>query len=49
MNARYVAGELTDSEHIGALLAHGRALPAGEPVQEYFTSFGDAVKASHGR
>jgi len=45
LNARYVAGELSDNEHIEALLDRARSLPPGEPVQEYFTSFEEAIKA----
>lgn len=43
LNARYIAGDLSDREHIESLLDHARALPPGKPVQEYFTSFDDAV------
>ena len=45
LNLRYVAGELSDNEHIDALHAHARSVPAGEPVQEYFTSAAEAMKA----
>ena len=45
LNRRYIAGELTDAEHIEALLAHARSLPAEPPVQEYFTSFEEAMSA----
>lgn len=46
LNKRYVAGELSADEHIEALLAHARSLPPGEPAQEYFTSFEEAIKAA---
>jgi hypothetical protein len=44
--ARYIAGNLSDREHIDALLDHAYTLPAGKPVQEYFTSLDEAVKAA---
>lgn len=46
LNARYIAGDLSDREHIEALLDHARSLPPGEPVQEYFTTFDEAVNAA---
>jgi len=46
LNARYIAGDLSDREHIEALLDHARSLPPGKPVQEYLTSFDDAVNAA---
>ena len=45
LNKRYVACEVSADEHIEALLADARSLPPGEPVQEYFTSFEEAIKA----
>ena len=42
---RYVEGELSLREYVDAGVAHARTLPKGEPVQEYFTSFEDAMKA----
>lgn len=49
LNARYVAGQLSDSELLDALLAHGRSLPQGKRVQEYFTSFDEAINATKDR
>jgi hypothetical protein len=49
LNRRYVAGELSETDHIEALLAHARSLPAKEPVQEYFASFEEAMTAARGR
>jgi len=49
LNKRYLAGELSDSEHVDALLAHGRLLPAGEPMRGYYTSFNEATKADPAR
>ncbi|MGY2737288.1 antitoxin VbhA family protein [Sphingomonas sp. UYP23] len=49
LNRRYVAGELSSAEHVEALLTHARSLPASEPVQEYFTSFDEALRAARGR
>jgi len=46
LNARYIAGDLSDREHIEALLDHARSLPPGKPVQKYLTSFDDAVNAA---
>ena len=48
LNRRFVAGELSESEHIDALLAHARSLPVEPPVQEYFTSAAEAMKAARG-
>lgn len=45
LNARYVAGELSGDEHVAAVIAHARTLPKGEPVQEYFTSFEEAMNS----
>jgi hypothetical protein len=41
--ARYIAGDLSDREHIEALLDHACTLPAGKQVQEYFTSLDEAI------
>ncbi|WP_242154435.1 antitoxin VbhA family protein [Sphingomonas sp. BAUL-RG-20F-R05-02] len=49
LNARYVAGELSGEEHVAAVIAHARTFHKGEPVQEYFTSAGDAMKATPDR
>ena len=49
LNRRYLAGDLSDSEHVDALLAHGRLLPAGELMQGYYTSFDQAMKADPAR
>lgn len=49
LNARYITGELSGDEHVAAVIAHARTLPKSEPVQEYFTSFEDAIKASRDR
>ena len=49
LNRRYVAGELSETDHIEALLTHGRSLPASEPVQEYFASLNEAMTAARGR
>ncbi|MGY2737310.1 antitoxin VbhA family protein [Sphingomonas sp. UYP23] len=49
LNRRYVAGELSDTDHIEALLTHARSLPASEPVQEYFASLNEAVRAARGQ
>lgn len=46
LNARYIAGDLSDREHIEALLDHARSLPPGKLVQEYFASFNDAVNTA---
>jgi len=43
LNRHYVAGELSDTDHVEALLAHARSLPAEEPVQEYFASLNEAM------
>ena len=48
LNRRFVAGELTGTEHVEALLAHARSLPAQAPVQEYFTSAAEAMNAARG-
>lgn len=45
LNARYVAGELSDREHTDAVIAHARTLPKGELRQEYFTSFEEAMNS----
>lgn len=44
LNARYVAGEMSDNEHGAAVIAHARTLPSGEPAQEYFSSIGEGTK-----
>ncbi len=44
-NARFVSGELSMSDYIAAVRDHADTLPSGAPVQEYFTSFDEAVKA----
>jgi len=44
--ARYIAGDLSDREHIEALLDHACTLPAGKQVQEYFTSLDGAINAA---
>lgn len=49
LNRRYVAGELSETDHMEALLAHARSLPSSEPVQEYFASFEEAMTAARGR
>jgi hypothetical protein len=49
LNRRYVAGELSETDHIEALLAHARFLPSEEPVQEYFASFEEAMTAARSR
>lgn len=49
LNRRYVAGELSETNHIEALLTHGRSLPVSEPVQEYFASLNEAMTAARGR
>jgi hypothetical protein len=49
LNARYVAGEMSDDEHVAAVIAHARTLPTGEPEQEYFSSLKDAINAVPGR
>lgn len=49
LNRRFVAGEVSDTDHIEALLTLARSLPASEPVQEYFGSFDEAVRAARGR
>jgi len=46
LNRRYIAGDLSSNEHREALLAHARSLPPGEPAQEYFISFEEAIKAA---
>lgn len=45
LNARFVAGELSGEEHVAAVIAHARTLPEGETVQEYFTSFEEAMRS----
>ncbi|NML13068.1 antitoxin VbhA family protein [Sphingobium sp. AR-3-1] len=45
LNARFVSGELSGSDYIAAVLDHANTLPPGVPVQEYFTSFDEAIKA----
>ena len=45
LNARYVAGELSGDEHVAAVIAHARTFPKGEPVQEYFTGFEEAMNS----
>ena len=47
LNARYIAGELSDHEHTEAVIAHAQTLPKGKPVQEYSTSMEEVVKADH--
>lgn len=49
LNRHFVAGELSETDHMKALLAHARSLPAEEPVQEYFASFEEAMAAARGR
>ena len=49
LNARYVAGEVSDDGHVAAVIARTRTLPKGEPAQEYFSRFEDAIKADLGR
>ncbi|MGY2737214.1 antitoxin VbhA family protein [Sphingomonas sp. UYP23] len=49
LNRRFVAGELSETDHIEALLAHARSLPASEPVQEYFASLNEAMTTARGR
>lgn len=45
LNARFVSGELSISDYIVAVQDHANTLPPGAPVQEYFTSFDEAIKA----
>ena len=49
LNRRFVAGELSDTDHIEALLTHARSLPSEEPIQEYFASLNEAMTAARGR
>ena len=49
LNARYIAGELSDREHTDAVIAHARTLPKDEPRQEYFTGLEDAPEADAAR
>ena len=48
LNARYIAGEMSDDEHVVAVIAHAQTLPKGEP-QQYHTGVEDALKADPGR
>lgn len=38
LGARFVAGELSESEYLAAALAHANSQPASEPAQDYFAS-----------
>ena len=46
---RYVEGELSFQEYVDAGVAHARTLPKGEPRQEYFSSFEEAINSASGR